>query len=80
MAEELGEVKLASPKKWVASQNPFPTLPKRLWESLVGSSGIAADMRFNEMIVSPNYCVDRRGETLYRGDDTSQLRWGDARA
>ena len=41
---------------------------------------IAADMRFSEMIVSPEYCVDRHGETLYRGDDTSQLRWGDARA
>ena len=41
---------------------------------------IAADMRFSEMIVSPDYCVDRHGETLYRGDDTSQLRWGDARA
>jgi mannose-1-phosphate guanylyltransferase len=41
---------------------------------------IAADMRFTEMIVSPDYCVDRDGETLYRGDETAQLRWGDARA
>ena len=41
---------------------------------------IAADMHFNEMIVSPSYCVDRQGETLYRGDETAQLRWGDARA
>ena len=41
---------------------------------------IAADMHFNEMIVSPEYCVNREGETLYRGDDTAQLRWGDARA
>ena len=41
---------------------------------------IAADMRFTDMIVSPDYCVDRQGDTLYRGDDTSQLRWGDARA
>ena len=41
---------------------------------------IAPDMRFNEMIVSRHYCVDRYGETLYRGDDTSPLRWGDARA
>jgi mannose-1-phosphate guanylyltransferase len=32
------------------------------------------------MIVSPNYCVDRAGQTLYRGDDTTNLRWGDARA
>lgn len=41
---------------------------------------IAADMQFNEMIVSPTYCVDRSGQTLYRGDETAQLRWGDARA
>ncbi len=41
---------------------------------------IPADMTFFEMIVSPNYCVDRHGETLYRGDDTTHLRWGDARA
>jgi mannose-1-phosphate guanylyltransferase len=41
---------------------------------------IAADMHFNEMIVSRQYCVDRHGETLYSGDDTTHLRWGDARA
>jgi len=41
---------------------------------------IAAGMHFNEMIVSPDYCVNRQGETLYRGDETAQLRWGDARA
>jgi mannose-1-phosphate guanylyltransferase len=37
-------------------------------------------MHFNEVIISPDYCVNRVGETLYRGDDSSQLRWGDARA
>ncbi len=41
---------------------------------------IAADMHFSEMIVSRHYCVDRHGDTLYRGDDSAQLRWGDARA
>lgn len=41
---------------------------------------IAADMRFTDMIISPDYCVDRMGDTLYRGDDTTHLRWGDARA
>ena len=41
---------------------------------------IAADMRFTDMIVSPTYCVDRSGETLYRDDETTLLRWGDARA
>jgi mannose-1-phosphate guanylyltransferase len=37
-------------------------------------------MHFNEMIVSRHYCVDRYGETMYHGDETAQLRWGDARA
>jgi mannose-1-phosphate guanylyltransferase len=41
---------------------------------------IAADMQFKEMIVSPSYCVDQSGETLYLGDETVQLRWGDSRA
>lgn len=41
---------------------------------------IPPGMRFTEMIVSPEYCVDRRGNTLYRGDDASPIRWGDARA
>jgi mannose-1-phosphate guanylyltransferase len=40
---------------------------------------IGADMHFSEMIVSPTYCVDRHGETLYRGAEAAQLRWGDAR-
>ncbi len=40
---------------------------------------IGAGMRFDEMIVSPQYCVDRHGTTFYQGDDNAQLRWGDAR-
>lgn len=36
-------------------------------------------MRFSEVVLSPEYCVSRTGETLYRGDDTSPLRWSDAR-
>jgi len=40
---------------------------------------IGADMCFSEMIVSPTYCVDRHGDTQYRGDEAAQLSWGDAR-
>jgi hypothetical protein len=29
---------------------------------------------FAEMIVSPDYRVDNRGETVYRGDDNCSLR------
>jgi mannose-1-phosphate guanylyltransferase len=41
---------------------------------------IAYGMKVDEMIISPDYCVDRRGNTLYRGNDASDLRWADARA
>lgn len=41
---------------------------------------IQKDMTFAEMIVSPQYCVTRHGDTTYVGDDRSTLRWGDARA
>jgi mannose-1-phosphate guanylyltransferase len=41
---------------------------------------IGAGMHFEDMIISPHYCVDRNGETVYRGDDNSALRWSDARA
>jgi mannose-1-phosphate guanylyltransferase len=37
-------------------------------------------MEFSDMIVSPNYCVDSMGNTVYRGDDNCKLRWSDARA
>ena len=40
---------------------------------------IAAGMCFEDMIVSPAYCVDRFGKTLYQGDESAELRWGDAR-
>jgi mannose-1-phosphate guanylyltransferase len=41
---------------------------------------IAAKMNCDEMIVSPEYCVNRAGVTLYRGDETVPMVWGDARA
>lgn len=41
---------------------------------------IAEGMHFSEMIVSPDYCVDRAGNAIYSGDDSTMLRWGDARA
>jgi mannose-1-phosphate guanylyltransferase len=41
---------------------------------------IAEDMQFSEKIVSPDYCVSRSGEAIYSGDDSTTLRWGDARA
>ena len=40
---------------------------------------IAPGMEFSEMIVSPDYCVNRAGETFYLGDERCDLRWGDAR-
>ncbi len=40
---------------------------------------IGAGMCFEDMIVSPEYCVNRFGKTLYQGDESAELRWGDAR-
>jgi mannose-1-phosphate guanylyltransferase len=34
----------------------------------------------SERIMSPQYCVDRHGNTLYVGDEDAPLVWGDARA
>jgi len=65
---------------WIGHGCHLRTGAKVVRSILFEYTRIAADMRFSEMIVSPDYCVDRHGETLYRGDDTVQLRWGDARA
>ncbi|MEI8028491.1 MAG: NDP-sugar synthase [Comamonadaceae bacterium] len=65
---------------WIGHGSHIRTGAKVVRSILFEYTRIAADMRFSEMIVSPDYCVDRHGDTLYRGDDTSQLRWGDARA
>jgi mannose-1-phosphate guanylyltransferase len=65
---------------WIGHGSHLRTGAKVVRSVLFEYTRIAADMRIHEMIVSPNYCVDRHGETLYRGDDTAQLRWGDSRA
>lgn len=41
---------------------------------------IGEGMTFSEMIVSPHYCVDRKGHSTYVGDDNCPLRWGDSRS
>jgi mannose-1-phosphate guanylyltransferase len=41
---------------------------------------IGEEMNFTDMVVSPEYCVNNKGETMYRGDDNCLLRWSDARA
>jgi mannose-1-phosphate guanylyltransferase len=41
---------------------------------------IGEGMDFTEKVVSPDYCVSSKGETMYRGDDNCTLRWSDARA
>jgi mannose-1-phosphate guanylyltransferase len=35
---------------------------------------------FEDVIASPLYVVDKNGKTTYQGDETTPLRWGDARA
>ena len=40
---------------------------------------IPSGMHFEEMMIARHYCVDRHGKTVYRGDDSTPLRGGDAR-
>ncbi|MBK8563378.1 MAG: NAD(P)/FAD-dependent oxidoreductase [Saprospiraceae bacterium] len=49
LVEELNEAKLEHAKKLVASQCPFPSLPRRLWESLVAVAGVASDSRWADL-------------------------------
>ena len=65
---------------WIGHGSHIRTGAKVVRSVLFEYTRIASDMRLNEMIVSPDYCVNRHGETFYRGDDTAHLRWGDARA
>lgn len=65
---------------WIGHGSHIRTGARVVRSILFEYTRIPADMQFNEMIVSPDYCVDRTGQTLYRGDDTSPFRWGDARA
>ena len=41
---------------------------------------IGAAQVASERIISPQYCVDRHGNTLYVGDEHTMIAWGDARA
>jgi mannose-1-phosphate guanylyltransferase len=41
----------------------------------IGTAQVAS-----ERIMSPQYCVDRHGHTLYVGDEHTPIAWGDARA
>jgi mannose-1-phosphate guanylyltransferase len=65
---------------WIGHGSHIRSGAKVVRSILLEYTRIPADMQFIEMIVSPDYCVDRTGDTRYRGDDTSALRWGDARA
>ncbi len=65
---------------WIGHGSQIKANAKVVRSILFEYTRIAVGMAFVDMVVSPNYCVDRTGETLYRGDETAQLRWGDARA
>lgn len=64
---------------WVSQGSHIKKNGKLIRSIMFDYTRISEGMTFFEMIVSPSYCVDRRGETYYIGDDRSPLRWGDAR-
>lgn len=47
---------------------------------LMEHTRIAKDAVVRELVMSPQYCVNRAGEVSYVGDEVRPLRWGDARA
>lgn len=47
--ELLGKIKNESAKKMVAANNPFPDLPKRLWERLAEAAAIPGDLRWADL-------------------------------
>jgi mannose-1-phosphate guanylyltransferase len=65
---------------WIGHGSHIRSHAKVVRSILFEYTRIAFDMAFVDMIVSPEYCVNRNGDTLYRGDENAQLRWGDARA
>ena len=40
---------------------------------------LGAESTFEDVVASPQYVVDKHGETHYQGDERCQIRWGDAR-
>ncbi|MCL2657946.1 MAG: NDP-sugar synthase [Betaproteobacteria bacterium] len=64
---------------WIGHGSHIRARAKVIRSILFEYTRIGEGMNFSEMIVSPQYCVDRSGNTTYVGDDCSALRWGDAR-
>lgn len=65
---------------WISHGSHILKNAKVIRSVLFEYTRISEDQVFEEMIVSPSYCVDRAGETYYIGDDKCSHRWGDARA
>ena len=64
---------------WIGHGSHLRAGSKVIRSVLFEYTRIGEGMVFEEMIVSPRYCVDRGGKTTYVGDDRTELRWGDAR-
>ncbi|HWU84310.1 MAG TPA: NDP-sugar synthase [Rhodocyclaceae bacterium] len=64
---------------WIGHGSHLRAGAKVIRSVLFEYTRIGEGMVFEEMIVSPRYCVNRQGETTYMGDDRTDLRWGDAR-
>jgi len=64
---------------WISRGSHIRKNAKVIRSVLFDYTRISEAVTFFEMIVSPTYCVDRKGETYYIGDDSCPLRWGDAR-
>jgi len=64
---------------WISHGSHIHKNAKVIRSVLFEYTRISEGMTFQDMIVSPTYCVDRTGETYYVNDDSCSLRWGEAR-
>ena len=64
---------------WISHGSHIRKDAKVIRSILFEYTKIAAGAECNELIVSPDYCVDGSGQTYYLGDERCSLKWGDAR-
>lgn len=65
---------------WISNSSCIQKNAKVTRSVLMEYTRIGTGMTFTDTIVSPKFCVDHaNGETYYKGDDRTHLRWGDSR-
>ncbi|WP_201748227.1 sugar phosphate nucleotidyltransferase [Aquabacterium fontiphilum] len=72
-------VKIEGPA-WIGHGSCLRKGSKVVRSVLFDYTRVSEGTTFMEVVASPQYVVDRNGKTTYQGDESTSLRWGDARA